>query len=165
LRTLLLEPLSQEAFAPFGQVIDPAVECERLMINDGRTARFHALAIVDCGEARGQPIISVFRGEPVDADFVLTRLERHPLGSQAFLGVGQNPYAVVVAPPGPLREDAIRGFLAAPGQGVNYARGVWHHYLLPLYAPSEFFVVDRDGPGDNCEEQTLREPLTLALPV
>jgi ureidoglycolate lyase len=47
---------------------------------------------------------------------------------------------------------------------VNYHRGTWHHYLLALGAPSEFVVVDRVGPGDNCDEQMLAEPLTLVLP-
>ena len=87
-------------------------------------------------------------------------LERHPLGSQAFLPLGERPYLVVVAPPGaPPSPASVRAFLAAPGQGVNYAPGVWHHPLLALDAVSDFWVIDRAGPGDNCEEITLAEVL------
>ncbi|WP_038001480.1 ureidoglycolate lyase, partial [Thauera linaloolentis] len=46
-------------------------------------------------------------------------------------------------------------FLAQPHQGVNYAPGVWHHPLLALDAVSEFIVIDRAGPGHNCDEITL----------
>ena len=73
------------------------------------------------------------------------------------------PYAVVVAPPGDLNEAAITGFLAGPDQSISYHRGTWHHYLLALQEPSDFVVVDRIGPGDNCDEQLLRTPLTLGL--
>ena len=55
-------------------------------------------------------------------------------------------------------------FLAAPGQGVNYAPGVWHHPLLALDAVSDFWVIDRAGPGDNCEEITLAEPVWVLRP-
>ena len=44
---------------------------------------------------------------------------------------------------------------AAPDQGVNYAKGVWHHFLLPLEAESDFLVIDRAGPGDNLDEIEL----------
>jgi ureidoglycolate lyase len=161
---LSLQPLSAAAFQPFGAVIDGDRACERLLINDGRTERLHALAPVDCDAAGGSPAISLFRARPVDAGFVLRRMERHPLGSQAFINLSGNPYAVVVAPPGEFDESAIRGFLARPDQGVSYSRGVWHHYLLALGGPSDFAVIDRIGPGDNCEEVALQAPLCLALP-
>jgi ureidoglycolate lyase len=164
LRTLPLEPLTAVAFAPFGDVIDAQVPCEQLSINDDRTLRHHALAAVDCAAGGGSAAISLFRATPVAAAFTLRRLERHPLGSQAFINVSGQPFAVVVAPPGDLEEAQIRGFLAAAGQSVSYHRGVWHHYLLALHAAADFVVVDRIGPGDNCDEQALRTPLRLALP-
>jgi ureidoglycolate lyase len=163
MRTLSLEPLSAETFMEFGSVIDPAAPCERISINDGRTLRHHDLARVDCIPADAPAGLSLFRATPVDASFVLRRLERHPLGSQAFINTGGHRYAVVVAPPGDLDESRIRAFLAGPRQSINYHRGTWHHYLLALDAPSDFVVVDRLGPGDNCDEQNLITPLRLDL--
>jgi ureidoglycolate lyase len=162
MRRLALEPLTAPAFAAFGEVIDADSACEILSINDGHTRRHHALARVDCA-APGTVGISLFRADPLPADFVLRRLERHPLGSQAFINVSAARYAVVVAPAGDLDESALRGFLAGPGQGVNYHRGVWHHYLLALDAPADFAVVDRLGPGSNCDEQPLRTPVQLDI--
>lgn len=136
-----------------------------MAINDGRTERLHQLAAVDCAAERGSAAISLFRAQPVDDSFLLQRMERHPLGSQAFINISGNPYAVVVAPAGDLDEAAICAFLATPQQSVSYHRGVWHHYLLALSAPSEFVVVDRVGPGSNCDEMPLKTALQLALPA
>ncbi|TAH47498.1 MAG: ureidoglycolate lyase, partial [Betaproteobacteria bacterium] len=40
-------------------------------------------------------------------------------------------------------------------QGVNYATGVWHHPLLALESVCDFLVLDRSGPGHNCDEVQL----------
>jgi ureidoglycolate lyase len=69
------------------------------------------------------------------------------------------PYLVVVAPPDDMpRPEAIRLFLVQGHQGVNYARGVWHHPLLALGQESDFLVIDYAGPGPNCDVVTLEEP-------
>lgn len=161
MRTLSLSPLTPAAFAPFGEVIDAEAPCETLLINEGHSRRHHRLADIDCNSGDGHAAISLFRASPVPIPFVLRSLERHPLGSQAFLNLGASEWIVVVAPPGPLEEAAIRGFLAGPDQGVSYRRGTWHHYLLVLDSRCDFAVVDRVGPGENCDEQTLRAPLRL----
>jgi ureidoglycolate lyase len=58
----------------------------------------------------------------------------------------------------------VEAFVAAPGQGVNLHKGVWHHFNLALHAPSEFLVIDRDAADNNTDEVTLREPLLLHAP-
>jgi ureidoglycolate lyase len=161
MRSLHLEALTAAAFAPFGEVIDAARDCERRIINEGRTVRHHALARIDCTGADAVAGISLFRAQPVTAGFELRGLERHPYGTQAFINVSGNRYAIVVAPPGSLDEEAIRGFLARPDQSISYHRGTWHHYLLALDAPSDFVVVDRIDACDNCDERTLANPLVL----
>jgi ureidoglycolate lyase len=164
MRRLTLKPLTAEHFAAFGDVIDADTPCESYPINEGRTERHHALAAIDCEAQNGKAALSLFRAQPVADGFLLRSMERHPLGSQAFINTSGNPYAIVVAPAGELDESAIEGFLARPGQSVSYYRGTWHHYLLALESPSDFIVVDRIGPGDNCDEQVLAEPIALQLP-
>ena len=108
--------------------------------------------------------ISIFRGEPRALPFEATMMERHRLGSQAFVPLSGRPYLVLVAPPGPRpRADQLRLFVAAAGQGVNYARDVWHHPLLALEAESDFLIVDRIGPEPDCEEHRLDEAVELVL--
>lgn len=151
LRTLPVEPLTKEAFAPFGDVIE-AADAEQQLINEGTTVRFHDLAAVDVGGEGGHPLISIFRATPRPTPIAIRMMERHPLGSQAFYPLAMYVWLVVVcegtAAPDPA---TLRCFRATGEQGVNYRPNVWHHPLLVLQ-PQDFLVVDRGGPGDNLEE-------------
>ncbi len=160
-RLVRAEPLTAEAFAPFGQVIEPASARRRMVINGGSAERFHDLAAIDPG-LEGRSIVSIFRGQPRQLPFPIVMLERHPLASQAFVPLSGNPYLVVVAPPTAAVDYAkIRFFRASAQQGVNFAPGVWHHPLLALDSTSDFLVIDRDGPGANCDEVQLEQGFLL----
>ena len=154
MRSVTPEPLTAEAFAPFGDVIEASDRAEQIPINYGMTTRFNDLARIDVAEGGGHAILSIFRGRPLDPP-VLNIFERHPLGSQSFTPLSGRPFLVAVAPPGAFDPAAVRVFRAAAHQGVNYAKGVWHHYLLPLDAESDFLVIDRAGPGENLDEIEL----------
>jgi len=160
MRTLTPEPLTADAFAPFGDVIEASDRAEVIPINYGWTTRFNALSDVAVGD--GHAILSLFRSKPL-TPLVLKIFERHPLGSQAFVPMQGRPYLVAVAPPGEFDPAAVRVFRAQPHQGVNYARGTWHHFLLALEAESDFLVVDREGPGDNLDEVDLAEADWIAV--
>ncbi len=152
MRALTVELLTRDAFAPFGDVIEPASAAQVFAVNDGTAVRYDDLAVVDTSAGDGRTRISIFRAEPRTLPFVVAMLERHPLGSQAFVPMGRDAYLVVVAEdPG----KAPRVFLARSGQGVNYRRGTWHHPLIALARTGDFLVVDRGGPGDNCDESRL----------
>lgn len=167
--TLILQALSAAAFAPFGEVIEPAAAAREYPINDGLTYRYDDIArarSLPAGEANGEESsgdtglgFSIFRARPVALPFALKRMERHPLGTQAFINTGNVAFAIVVAPPGTFNAAAMRAFLAAPGQSINYHAGTWHHHLLAL-GRGDFIVVDRIGDG-NCDEMTLPEPIML----
>ncbi|MDC2859446.1 MULTISPECIES: ureidoglycolate lyase [unclassified Delftia] len=148
---LRAQPLTAEAFAEFGEVIDSAGHTP-LLINDGMTERYHALARVDTGGSEGHALINLFHARPYALPLQLTSMERHPLGSQAFMPLDAQPFIVVVAPLGEqVAPGDLRAFITNGRQGVNYRRGVWHHSLIALNAPARFIVVDRGGPGDNCD--------------
>lgn len=159
MRKLQPEPLTQEAFAPYGEVIEVANARETRVINYGNTQRFHALAGVEVGEGKG--LVSIFRSTPLPRPIPLKVMEVHPLGSQAFVPLSNRPYLVVVAGQGEFRPENMRAFLAGPQQGVNYHKGCWHHYSLALDDVSDFLVIDRDGPGDNCLEVFLDEEIAI----
>lgn len=155
------KPLTAEAFAPFGDVIEARADGQVFPINEGYTQRFHDLAMIDVDEQGGRPLVSIFRSQPLPQPLQLTKLERHPLASQAFMPLSGEPYLVVVAPAGVLDPNAIRVFIAGAHQGVNYHRGTWHHFCLALNKPCDFLVIDRGGEGHNCDEQILDKALTL----
>lgn len=154
MKTRLLKPvpLTAAAFAPYGDVIECASATEKRDINYGNTERFHDLAELDLDAQGGRPIVSIFRSTPVPRPIAVKVMERHPLSSQAFIPLSGRPYMVVVGERGDFRPDDLRAFIAAPNQGVNYHPGTWHHYSLALDEVSDFLVIDRDGPGDNCDE-------------
>ncbi|MBU3738015.1 MAG: ureidoglycolate lyase [Rhodoferax sp.] len=160
-RRLPVVPLSASGFAPYGQVIEAHPDAPRRRINSGETERFHDLARVDVSRSEGRPLISLFRAQPQRLPLRLRLLERHRLGSQAFMPLSQRPYLVVVAPAGDVAAPdltRLRAFLAGPGQGVNVAAGTWHHPLLALHETSDFLVVDRGAPEPDCDEFVLGEP-------
>ena len=160
MKKLRVEALTKQAFAPFGDVIE-LEGAKQIPINLGTTIRFHDLAKIDIADESGRPLVNLFRGEPRSLPFEVKMLERHPLGSQAFVPLNDKPYLVVVAPAGELDESKIRAFVTSGWQGVNYAKGVWHHPLLALGEVTDFIVVDRGGDGLNLNEQDLKESLWL----
>ncbi|MCC6001078.1 MAG: ureidoglycolate lyase [Pararhodobacter sp.] len=160
--SIIAEPLTAEAFAPFGDVIDAAGTPDRI-INQGLCGRFHDRARLDFGPG-GRAGLSVFRAEPRCVPLALDLLERHPDGSQAFIPMAATRFLVIVAPDAGGGPGRPRAFLAAPGQGVNYLRNTWHGVLTPLEPPGLFAVIDRIGPGPNLQEHRLEGRWQVVLP-
>ncbi|MDS9466305.1 ureidoglycolate lyase [Paracoccus sp. MBLB3053] len=155
--TIKIRPLTAEEFAPFGELLAPRAQATR-MINAGRCERHHALAEVE--RSGGEAIISIFRSEPVSLPYDCTLLERHPLGSQAFMPLDARPWLSIVAPDDAGRPGAPIAFLVPAGVGVNLRAGVWHGVLTPLDHAADFLVVDREGEGINLEEVVI-DPVTV----
>ena len=161
-KQIMPKTLTRENFATFGDVIEVNDKAKNFSINDGFTQRYHDLAKVDVTEEDGRTLINIFRSTPLEQPVNIKMMERHPLSSQAFIPMGQQPYLVVVAPKGELDITKIEVFLASSNQGVNYHKGTWHHYCLALHQVSDFIVVDRGGAGDNCDVINLDGSLVIA---
>jgi ureidoglycolate lyase len=92
-------------------------------------------------------------------------VERHPLGSQAFIPLREFVFVVVVARPAEfVRVEDLHAFVTNGTQGVNYHRGTWHMPLIAMAEGQEFLVIDRSPTQDNCEELMLEQPAVLELP-
>jgi len=156
---LLLEPLKVEAFKPFGDVIQRQDVIPE-SINNGQTRKYPDLARIDTSEAGGKTTVHLYRSKAVTLPFLVEKMERHPLGSQAFMPLHRQPFPVIVAPPGDEPDiRTIRGFMTNGEQGVNLHKGVWHHYQLSLNGICDYLVIDRSGPHSNCDEWTLGQAL------
>ena len=148
-RTIAAQPLTAAAFAPFGDVIEATGPS--FPINAGMCDRFHDRARMEfTGDGRAGISIGYGRPYPLPLEFDL--MERHPLGSQAFVPMSEDAFLVVVAPDEGGQPGAPLAFLTQPGQGVNYLRGTWHGVLTPLGRATPFLIVDRIGSGNNLEE-------------
>jgi ureidoglycolate lyase len=154
--SLSIEPLTRQAFAPFGDVI-AKTDAPSRTINAGYAERFDPPVRVDTAREGGRTGISLAYAKARVLPMRLELMERHPLGSQVFMPLQPTPFLVAVAAAGtrPSRET-IHVFRTRPGNGINYAPDVWHHPLIAL-ADMDFLVVDRAGPGGNLHECDVRD--------
>lgn len=159
-RPVIIEPLTAEAFAPFGQVITTE-GAHHYPINSGMTERYHDLARIELGGVHPRPLISIFHGQPYALPLALKMVERHPLGSQAFYPLSDAPWLVIVAQDQGGMPTRLRAFAPAAGQGVNIAMNTWHGVLTPLERESRYLVVDRGGDGNNLEEHFFETPIEI----
>lgn len=145
--------LSKAAFTEFGDVIEME-GAKHFGINSGTIERYHDLANIDVGvENQGRSNISIGScNQPVSLPFTLQVMERHPEGTQAFIPMNETPVIVAVAPVSShIDTEDIRVFVTNGKQGFNYKKGVWHMPLVSTESRQKFVIVDRIGPGDNCD--------------
>lgn len=157
-RTLVAQPLTATAFAPFGEVIELSGAPDKL-INQGMCGRHHDLARLDFADGRAG--ISLFDAKARHFPCSVEMVERHPEGSQAFIPVNNVPMLVVVAEDADGTPVNLRAFLSAPGQSINLKRNTWHGVLTPIGAPGLYAVIDRIGDGANLEEFWFDEPFVV----
>lgn len=161
MRVVDIEPLTKSAFDGFGDVVETE-GVSWIAINQGFAERCNGLARIDVDAGGGSVNVSIFIARPRPMPIPIEIMERHPLGSQLFLPLQDAPWLVLVCTD-PRDPRSYRAFHATGRQGVNYARGVWHHPLLVLTQCERFLVIDRGGPGDNLEETRLEAGQTLHL--
>jgi ureidoglycolate lyase len=153
---IIAQPLTAEAFAPFGDVLSVDGDPDRL-INQGLCGRYHDRATLDFGPD-GKAGISLFKAQLRSLPYTLDMMERHPEGSQAFLPMDTHPFLVIVAHDDGGKPGTPKAFLTDAGEGVNYHRSVWHGVLTPLAGNGLFAVVDRIGETPNLEEHWFEAP-------
>ena len=150
-------PITHGAMDGLAELIEASGPPDKL-INRGFCGRFHDRAALDVDGRMG---ISVFNSRSFSLPYRLEMMERHPLGSQAFLPMQEGAYLVVLAEDRDGAPYRPRAFLAGPGQGVNIGRNVWHGVLCPLYDPGLFMVIDRVSEGQNLEEHWFDTPYVI----
>lgn len=156
-----IEPLRKAAFAGFGDVVETD-GAQWIGINQGFAERCNGLAGIDVAMEGGNVNVSIFKARARPQPIGIRLMERHPLGSQLFMPLQDAPWLVLVCTD-PREARSYRAFHATGRQGVNYARGVWHHPLLVLTDNERFLIIDRGGPGDNLEETWLDAGESLQL--
>jgi ureidoglycolate lyase len=163
MHSLTIQPLTADAFAPFGDVIEPRDDA-KVFINNGTTERFHALTSAEAAGTDARVIINIFRGQPRAFPYSVTMMERHPFGSQSFSPLNGQSFLVVVAEDQNGEPGEPQVFLAQHGQGVNYHRNVWHHPLMTLQEVGNFLVVDRLGEELNLQETDYLQAYVIEEP-
>lgn len=159
--TLKPEPLTRERFAPYGDVVETSRDASDGM-NEARFERFDDLCKIDLIND-GRIAVSIARCRtPTSLPLRLDTVERHPLGSQAFVPLSPCKMVIVVAPPEEsVDASSLRAFETNGRQGINYHRGTWHMPLISFEAGQEYLIIDRAGDEPNCDMHTLDDAIFL----
>jgi ureidoglycolate lyase len=158
--TLTPQPLTKERFAPYGDVIE-ASPSQLAAMNEDRFQRFDDLCELDVGD--GRIAVSIARCRvattlPYRVDVV----ERHPLGSQAFVPLQRCRMLLLVNRPGEDPESGeFEAFVSNGRQGINYRRGTWHMPLIAFETGNDFLIIDRAMGEPNCDMHDLAEPMMI----
>ena len=140
--------VSKKNFKKFGQIIDTSKK-KFFSINNGFAKRYDNLGKIDTSTKKGTTGVSIFSAKKRSFPMKIDMMEKHPLGSQAFIPMKETIFLTFVAPKGEKPNlEKIESFIVPKGKGVNYKAGVWHFPLIST-EDMDFLVVDRKGSGDN----------------
>ena len=154
-------PITKENFAKYGDMISTK-DIKPLEINNGYAKRYDGIADLNTSIDKGETTISIFSALKRNFPMKIDMMEKHPLGSQAFIPMKETTFLVFVAPKEEKPDlNKIEAFIIPPGIGVNYKPGTWHFPLIST-EDMNFLVVDRKGSGDNLVIENLeKENITL----
>ena len=155
------KPITKENFSKFGDMITTE-NIKPLEINNGYAKRFDEIAKIDTSSENGETTISIFSALKRSFPMKIDMIEKHPLGSQAFIPMKETTFLTLVAPEGEKPDlEKIESFIVPKGIGVNYKTGIWHFPLIST-EDMDFLVVDRKGSGDNLVIENLdKEDISL----
>ena len=140
--------INKKNFNKFGQIIDTSKK-KYFRINNGYAKRYDNLGKIDTSTKKGKTIVSIFSSLKRTFPMEIDMMEKHPLGSQAFIPMKETTFLCFVAPPGESPDiSKIQSFIIPPKNGVNYKAGIWHFPLIST-EDTNFLVIDRKGKGKN----------------
>ena len=140
--------ITRENFTEFGDLIS-SEGINSIDINAGYAKRFDSLANINTSKDAGKTIVSIFSALKRNFPMKIDMMEKHPLGSQAFIPMKETTFLCFVAPPGVSPEiDKIQSFIIPPKTGINYKPGIWHFPLIST-EDTDFLVIDRKGNSEN----------------
>ena len=140
--------ISKSNFSAYGDLISTD-DINPMDINAGYAKRFDDLANVDTSIDGGKTIVSIFSALKRTFPMKIDMMEKHPLGSQAFMPMKETTFLSFVAPTGESPEiSKIQSFIIPPKTGINYKPGIWHFPLIST-EDTNFLVIDRKGNGNN----------------
>lgn len=152
---LVAEPLTAKSFAPYGDVIEADPKQDgHFSINGGAIERFNDLANIQSLTKNGKTLVNIAICNRATAlPYHITFLERHPLGSQAFIPMCDTPMIIAVAPPlDHINVSDIHAFITNGQQGINYYPNVWHMPMAPLKDNIKMIMIDSGNEDGNYEE-------------
>ena len=159
------KPITKDNFKKFGDMITTE-DINPIEINNGYAKRYDGIAKLDTKKENGESTICIFSALKRSFPMKVDMMEKHPLGSQAFIPMKETTFLSFVAPAGDKPDlTKVEAFIIPKGTGVNYNPGVWHFPLIST-ENMNFLVVDRKGEGDNLLIHNLeKENITINFQI
>ena len=155
-KIIIPKTITKENFSKFGDMITTK-NIKPLDINNGYAKRYDDIAKINTSKDNGETTISIFSALKRTFPMKIDMMEKHPLGSQAFIPMKETTFIAFVAPNGDKPDlNKIEAFIIPPGIGINYNPGTWHFPLIST-EDMNFLVVDRKGSGDNLVVENLED--------
>ena len=140
--------ITRTNFAAYGDLIS-SDGTKPIDINAGYAKRFDNLANINSSKDEGKTVVSIFSALKRTFPMKIDMMEKHPLGSQAFIPMKETTFLCFVAPSGESPVvSKIQSFIIPPKTGINYKPGIWHFPLIST-ENTNFLVIDRKGDGEN----------------
>ena len=147
---IIIKPkkITNKNFKKFGEVISTK-KIKPININNGYAKRFDNLCKINTSLKKGNTIMSIFSTRKRKFPMNIKMMEKHPLGSQAFIPMKETKFLVFVAPKGKKPNvKKMESFIIPKQTGINYKPGIWHFPLIST-KNMNFLVIDRKGIGNN----------------
>ena len=140
--------ITRKNFSEYGDLISTD-NINPMNINSGYAKRFDNLANVNTSKNEGKTIVSIFSALKRTFPMKIDMMEKHPLGSQAFIPMKETTFLSFVAPSGESPDvSKIQSFIIPPKTGINYKPNIWHFPLIST-EDTNFLVIDRKGSDEN----------------
>ena len=152
------EPLTSEAFAPYGQV---------LMGTGEGPERHNFAADMENLRTNAKPNMTFMRVALSNLPVRIETLEQHPYSNQAFIPLNGTGQLVAVCPStgdGKPIIEKLAAFVSTGSQAINYNAKVWHAPRMAISEPGEFIMFrwDDGGPEDTIHLQ-IDDPATIEM--
>ena len=114
--------ITRTNFVTYGDLIS-SDDIKQMDINAGYAKRFDNLANINTSKDGGKTIVSIFSALKRTFPMKIDMMEKHPLGSQAFIPMKETTFLSFVAPPGNSPDiGKIQSFIIPPKTGINYIK-------------------------------------------
>ncbi len=155
-KIIIPKNITKQNFSSYGDIISTE-DATPIDINAGYAKRYDNLANINTSKENGESIISIFSAIKRTFPMKIDMMEKHPLGSQAFIPMKETIFLAFVAPSGDKPNlDKLESFIVPKGIGINYNPGIWHFPLIST-ENMNFLVVDRKGSGNNLIIENLED--------
>ncbi len=156
MKKVKVEMLTQEAFAPFGQVLE--TENRPFGGEPGMYNWYEKQASVD-----GAEVVSVNLLTAIQRDYTFIKFEAHARTTETVLPL-TGGLIVAGIPAGEVTPDRVRAFYVPVGKGISWAPGAWHYAPFPIGGDATCAVIFRHGTGaDDAVFASLPEEMSFEL--